>query len=228
MFSSYLLVACFLAWSLAASGRRTSTSRWPILIGGLLSLLERWLPGPFAGITAMVLARPARGCAASSAPSSCWPGSASGCSTSDFEPLQQAVLGRAESGRGAPGGAAMKGFGERFPLWLDAFYYVRTSPTGIGPGQLQPRLQRSAISGSGHSAHTSTSACLRSGALSASPGGSAFPGVVHRDRAGAERVRRGYRPLATDQLSDSYGALSMHAVVIGDGPLPPSSGWCSP
>ena len=153
MCGNYLVMSCFLAWSLAAAGRRGFYTAMPVLVaavlatasnGALLSLTvgcavvfsvtvgrRSLLLAGGAGLVVAAIAVAIVGTA--------------------HERLASSSLDLMSKGRSSIGGAALEGAGERFPLWLDVADSVQRVPTGVGPGNFNRQGGR--ISGDNHGAH---------------------------------------------------------------------------
>jgi O-antigen ligase len=134
--------------------------------------------------------------------------------TTGWDKLQSEVLEQLDDGREEIGGAALKGFGERFPLWLDAIESVRQIPTGVGPANLNRK--GGLVSGGYHAAHNEYLGMLAERSVVGFVGWlgilisvAMLIGQVARIEAAGGAVALGVQP-----LYGLLGAMAVHAGVV--------------
>jgi hypothetical protein len=214
MYGNYLVLSFFLAWSLAGAGRRWVYLALPVLFAGIRATASNGaLLGLLGGCAAVVLATPANrsfprvGSALMAAAAlllvvAVW-----------HEPIERAAHGVLSSERGAMGGAALKGAGERIPLWLDAFAQIRRAPGGVGPGNFN--LEGGRSSGTHLSAHNEYLGMLTErGPLGLAGWCGILLGLLGMVRAIGWASAGGARTLAPLPLFGLFGAVALHATVI--------------
>jgi hypothetical protein len=214
MYGSYLVVAFFVACAGAATGRPILWLALPVLFAGIRATASNGaLLGFLGGIAALVVALPM-------SRSVTWAGAALIVAALAIavvgiwrEPLTHAateVFGRE---RGAVGGAALKGYGERYPLWLDALDQIRAAPTGVGPGNFNVRGGRN--SRTHLSAHNEYLGMLTErGPLGLLGWCGIVLGVFGLVRRLGDEAARGVPTLAVVGLYGFAGAIITHAFVI--------------
>jgi O-antigen ligase len=214
MFGNYLVVSFFLTWAVAETGRplfylalpflflgiRATASNGALLamLGGagavVLSLRGFWnrrvlgLVCIVLGITIAVV----------------------GVYREDIETFAMRELGGA---RGEVGGAALKGAGERFPIWETVFETVLESPIGVGPGNFAS--VNAALTGDYHGAHNEYLGMLgERGFLGLAGWLALLVSVFGMLRALDAAAPAGYRPLGMHGLYGLFGAILAHSLVI--------------
>jgi hypothetical protein len=214
MFGNYLALSFFLTWSVAAAGRRWVYLALPLLFAGIRATASNGaLLALLGGFAAVTLAAPANrtspriGSALMAAAAllvivGVW-----------HEPLEQAAHSVLSSERGAVGGAALKGAGERIPLWLDAIAQIQRAPGGVGPGNFN--LEGGRNSGTHLSAHNEYLGMLTErGPLGLAGWCGILLGLLGMVRSIGWASAGGARTLAPLPLYGLFGAVAMHATVI--------------
>jgi hypothetical protein len=214
MYGNYLVLSFFLAWSVAAAGRRWAYVALPILFFGIRATASNGaLLALLGGCAAVVLAAPAN----RSIPRvgvALMAGAASVVVVGLWHaPLERAVHGVLSSQRGAIGGAALKGAGERIPLWLDALAQIQRAPGGVGPGNFN--LEGGRSSGTHLSAHNEYLGMLTErGPLGLAGWCGILLGLFGMVRALGWASAGGAHTLAPLPLYGLFGAVALHATVI--------------
>jgi hypothetical protein len=219
MYGNYLVISFFLAWAVAASGRPAFYVALPALLLGIFSTASN---GAMLSLTS--------GCAVATLVyclhvSPRQRAAAAGLILlgtavvvpvlgTGWERVQTEVLEQLDDGRDEIGGAALKGFGERFPLWLDAIESVRQIPTGVGPANFNRK--GGLVSGGYHAAHNDYLGMLAERSVVGLVG---WLGVLAGVGMMIGRVARisaagGVVPLAVQPLYGLLGAMAVHAGVV--------------
>jgi hypothetical protein len=214
MYGSYLVVAFFVACAGAAAGRRVLWLALPILFAGIRATASNGaLLGFLGGVAALVLALPM-------SRTVLWAGVALivvALTIAVFavwrEPLTRVATEAFARERGAVGGAALKGYGERLPLWLDALDQIRAAPAGVGPGNFNVRGGRN--SRTHLSAHNEYLGMLTErGPLGLLGWCGIVLGILGLVRRLGGEAARGVPTLAVVPLYGFAGAIVTHAFVI--------------
>jgi hypothetical protein len=211
MFGDYLVVSFFLTWAAAAGGRRLLYLALPVLLGGTLATHSNGSLLSLVGGTGVVVAtspvlwRPRHlgplliAAAALVMVVGLW-----------HDDLSQLALARFDGSRTEVGGAALKGAGERLPIWEDLAHDVVTTPTGVGPGNF-----RAEADGNYLSAHNEylgqlveRSVIGLAGWCGILAGVLAMLGCLRAAEAAAVRL-----PLALRPLYGLAAAIALHALV---------------
>lgn len=212
MFGDYLVLSLFLAWSLAAGGRRLFYLAMPALMAGVLAtasngamasivggglataLMQRGWRQPRRVGAALVLAGLAVGAIC--------------IAVSSGVDLGSELANRK---RGEVGGAAGKGMEERVPVWQDAWHDLQETPTGVGPGNFN--RDGGAVSHDDHAAHNDYIGMLvERGPL----GLLGFVGLLAGIALALGRLRASGADcgLGISQLYGALGGIAAHALVI--------------
>jgi hypothetical protein len=214
MYGSYLVVAFFVACAGAAAGRRALWLALPVLFAGIRATASNGaLLGFLGGVAALALALPV-------SRTTTWTGVglvAAAIAIAVVGIWREPILRAAETvfarERGAVGGAALKGYGERYPLWLDALDQIRDAPTGVGPGNFNVRGGRN--SRTHLSAHNEYLGMLTErGPLGLLGWCGILTGVLALVRRLGREAARGVPTFAVVPLYGFLGAVAAHAFVI--------------
>lgn len=211
MFGDYLMVSFFFAWAVAAAGARVCYGAMAVLVVGVVATASNGallglLVGAAATLLALPTAQPHRRVGAVLFALAC----AVALFAVSFERVQEESLGMFAAPRGALGGGAVKGYGERREVWAGLLATVRETPTGVGPGNFRTYT----VAGD-HSAHNEYLGMLAErGPL----GLLAWLGVLCGAVREVVRIRaargRGYEPVAWAALLGLVAALAAHAAVV--------------
>jgi O-antigen ligase len=152
MFGDYLVLSLFLAWSVAAGGRKLFYFAVPALFLGVLATASNGAMASLLGGNMVMAAmdprwwRPRRiGALLLIA------GLGLGALCIVLNSGVDLGTELANRKRGEVGGAAEKGMSERFPVWLDAWYDIQHNPAGVGPGNFN--RDGGPVSHDDHAAH---------------------------------------------------------------------------
>jgi hypothetical protein len=214
MYGNYLVLSFFLAWSVASAGRRWLYLALPVLFVGIRATASNGALLAFLGGCAIVVvAAPAN----RTAPrlGSALMGAAALLTIVGLghEPLRRAAAGVLSQERGAVGGAALKGYGGRYPLWLDALEQIERAPGGVGPGNFNIAGGRN--SATHLSAHNEYLGMLTErGPLGLAGWCGILLGVLGMVRRLGWASAGGARTLAPLPLYGLLGAVAVHATVI--------------
>jgi len=153
MCGNYLALSFFLAWSLAAAGRRKFYLAMPALVLGILATASN-------GAMVNLLVGSAVAFALTAGRRSLLLALGAGLVTAAIgvaivgtsqDRLVRSSMDLMDRGRRSIGGTTLEGAEERFPLWLDAADSFQRVPTGVGPGNFNRQGGR--ISRDFHGAH---------------------------------------------------------------------------
>ena len=215
MCGNYLVMSFFLAWSLAAAGRRRFYVAMPALVAAVLATASN---GALLSLTVGSAVAGAMNAGRRSLLSAAGTGLVVGAVTLAVvggagDRLWKSSLDLMSRGRSSVGGAALEGAGERFPLWLDVADSVRRVPTGVGPGNFNRQGGR--VSGDMHGAHNDYLGML----AERSPLGLiGWCAVLGSAAAVLRRLRvvtaAGSGPLGIDPLFGALAALSLHSMTM--------------
>jgi O-antigen ligase len=217
MFGNYLVISFFLALALAATGKPFMWPALPVLLLGIMStasngsMLSFTAGATVTGLMYCLHLTPRQRAAAAGV---ILLGGAAVVVVLGgwWESVQQHALTQMSESRGEIGGAAMKGFDERFPLWLDAIESIRQTPTGVGPANFNRK--GGLVSGDFHAAHNEYLGMLAERGPVGLVGWLGIllgTGMLVRRLAG--RAAEG-RPLAVQPLYGLIGAIAAHAGVV--------------
>jgi O-antigen ligase len=214
MFGSYLVVAFFLTWALAARGRPLLSLVMPALAMGVLSTASNGaLMSLLIGSTVALLARPTRRQALRLGMLLAAAGLTLGLLGVFREEAGEALETLLNRERGELGGAAYKGWEARLPVWLDVAEMMQEKPVGVGPGNLG--RERGRLSGTYHGAHNEYLAMLgERGPLGLLGWCALLVGVGGFLRRLRWAAAAGVQPLAVEPLYGLLAALAAHAFVI--------------
>ena len=153
MCGNYLVMSFFLAWSLAATGRRVFYLAMPALVLGILATASN---GAFLSLTvgsgvAFVMTAGRRSLLLAAGAGMVVAAIGLVVVSTSHERLVSSSLDLMDRGRRSIGGTTLEGASERFPLWLDVADSFQRVPTGVGPGNFNRQGGR--ISRDFHGAH---------------------------------------------------------------------------
>jgi O-antigen ligase len=214
MFGSYLVISLFLAWAAASAGRRAYYLAMIVLLAGIDATASNGAAmSTAAGCLAVAAAQPIRRLLPRLGAVLVVAAIGLAVVVPWHEHLREGSLDVLQSrDRGAIGGDALKGAGERFPIWLDAVASIRRNPTGVGPGNFN-RLGGE-VSRGYHGAHNDYLGMLTERGPLGLVGWLAVLGGIG---AAVTRVRRApaaSRPLAPAPLYGLLAAVTLHATVL--------------
>jgi hypothetical protein len=219
MYGNYLVISFFLAWAVAASGRPLFYVGLPVMLIGILSTASNGaMLSLSAGgaVTALIYCLHVSPRQRAAAVGLLFLGAAVAVPVlgTGWDKLQSQVLEQLDDGREEIGGAALKGFGERFPLWLDAIESVRRIPTGVGPANFNRK--GGLVSGGYHAAHNDYLGMLAERSVVGLVGWLGILGAVALLIAQVARIEAAGGPVAlgVPPLYGLLGAMVAHAGVV--------------
>jgi O-antigen ligase len=214
MFGDYLVLSLFLAWAVAAGGRRIFYCAVPALFLGVLATASNGAMASLVGGSLTMAAMDPR-----------WwrsrrigavlliAGLGLGATTIAVYSGTDLATALANRKRGEVGGAAGKGMEERLPVWLDAWYDLQHNPAGVGPGNFN--RDGGPVSHDDHAAHNEYVGML----VERGPLGligfctillTVLVGLYRLDRSPGGRTCG----LGVLQLYGALGGMAAHALVI--------------
>lgn len=218
MYGDYLVISFFLALTLTLSGHRVMWVSLPVLLMGILSTASNGAMLSFtSGMGATAVAyywhlTPRQRAAAGGV---ILLGAAGMVVLLGgwWDVIENHALTQMSESRGEIGGAAMKGFDERFPLWLDAIESVRHTPTGVGPANFN--RQGGLVSGDFHAAHNEYLGMLSErGPIGLIGWLGILLAVTRMVGRIAAHAADGARTFAPQPLYGLVGAIAAHAGVV--------------